>query len=363
MSWILKKSPSKTLVALAFLAVAGSGMACGPTDASGPEAPPKETKVSVTTRLVTAQEIEDVARLPADLLPRRRALLAAEVPGTVEKLYVEAGERVRSGQILARIDTRSLKQGLAEAEAVQRRAEARFKRANRLFERRSITQQQLLDAVTDRDVAAARLASARLQLAKSTVRAPWNGEVAHRLVEVGDYVAPGKAIIEILDVSRLKVRAAATAQDVPFLKVGSPVFLHLDILEESPFEGELVRLATELDPSTRTLEVEAEIPNEDGRLKPGLYGRLEVVRRTIPQAVTVPLEALVDLGGEEAVFVIRQGRAHRQVVELGTVVGAQVVVRRGLEAGDRVVIEGQQDLGQDQEVVETTVPEVEAPTP
>ncbi|MCB1035101.1 MAG: efflux RND transporter periplasmic adaptor subunit [Acidobacteria bacterium] len=318
-----------------------------------PTEPAEERRVSVTTLVAKAEEVQDFASLPADLLPLRRAVLAAEVPGTVEQILVEAGQSVRQGQILASIDTRSLQQELAEAEAFERRAEARFERANRLFERRSITQQQLLDAVTDRDVAAARLASAKLRLEKSAVRAPWSGEVARRPVEKGDYVVPGQAVVEILDASRLKVRASAPAADVPYLEVGSPVHLQLEGFGGPPRQGEIVRLGAELDPATRTLEVEAEIPNADGLLKPGMYGSLEILRRTLPQALTVPLKALVDLGGHQAIFVVEDGRAHRREIQPGPVVGEVVVILEGLEAGEQVVVAGQENLGENQPVAES----------
>ena len=350
-------------IGLTLLGGLWAAAACAPSQAGPEPAAEEERRAPVRTVLAASREVQDVARLAADLSPLRRALLAAEVPGSVDSLHAEQGDRVRPGQVLARIDTRSLEQGLAEAEALHRRAQARHERASRLFERRSITQQQLLDAVTDRDVAIARLAGARLQLEKSAVRAPWSGEVARRLVEVGDYVAPGTPVMEILDVSRLKVQAVAAAADVPYLEVGATVFLHLESLEAEPFEGHIVRLAAELDPATRTLEIEAEIPNGEGRLKPGLYGSLEVVRRTIPEAVTVPLQALVDLGGREAVFVVLDGRAQRREIELGPVVGQQVVVRRGLAAGERVVVEGQQGLGQGQPVTEEGVPAAPPRTP
>jgi len=359
------------LLASIFLPLAGCGGSedaataeeASPEGASSSEVPNAETRrVEVRTVIVQPEEIQDIGSLPADLLPARRALLASEVPGTVERLFADEGQRVRAGASLAAIDTRALEQEVAEAVAVDRRAEARFKRATSLFEKRSITQQQLLDAVTDRDVAQARLATAKLRLSKSRIKAPWSGEIASRRVEVGDYVTPGQGVMEIVDTSTLKVRAPAPAADVPFLEVGAPVTLRLEGYESEDTEpgaglarGKIVRLAAELDSSTRTLDVEAEIPNDDGRLRPGLFGSLEVVRRTIPAALMVPLSALIDLGGEDGLYVVENDQALRRTVRVSRIIGERALVSEGLQAGDHVVLAGQEQLADGQPVRESTL--------
>ena len=117
----------------------------------------------------------------------------------------------------------SLEQAVAEAEALARQARLEAERAEKLFAKRSITEQRLQSALTDRDVAAARLRSTELQVEKSRLAAPWGGRIAAKRAEVGDYVTPGQPIAELIDVSRIKVRAPAPAADAPFLEVGLPV--------------------------------------------------------------------------------------------------------------------------------------------
>lgn len=340
--------PGPAMVVLAWtLAAVGCGGGAPPA-----EVPAGPTAVPVTVVGLSAERVVDVTNLPADLLPLRRAVLAAEVPGTVEAVYVEAGQSVRTGQRLVDVDSSALDQAMAEAEAVFRRADARHERAKSLFERRSITQQQLLDAVTDRDVAEARLASARLDLSKSRVTAPWSGQVVARRVEVGDYAVPGQALVELLDASRLKVRAPAPAADVAYLEVGSPVTIRVEGVPGDPVEGRIVRLGAELTAGTRTLDVEAEIPNPEGRLKPGMMARMEVRRRVLENALLVPVASLEEVGPSFAVYVVEDGVAHRRTVETGAVVGERVEVLEGLAAGDRVVVAGQQSLADGQRVTE-----------
>lgn len=342
------KNTAILLAAVALLPACSSDTAVE----AEPEAQPAERVVPVRTSVLTPESITDVAVLSADLLPWRRATLAAEMPGTVEKLTVDVGDRVAAGKVLASIDTRALQQQLAEAEALYVQAEDRFDRAEGLYEKRSITKQAHTDAVAGRDVAAARLGSARLMLEKSEVKAPWTGRVASRHVEVGDYASPGQPLVELVQIDRLKVRAAAPAADVPYLALGSPVIVRVDAYPGEVFEGKLVRLGAELSSETRTLDVEAVLQNGDGRLRPGLFGQMRIDLRTLDEALLVPLASLVDFERERVVYVVSDGRASRRSVELGPVLGDRVVVVDGLEPGDRVVVGGQQRVAEGQAVDE-----------
>lgn len=351
--WTTRNRLAHRLAALALLFGLPLAAACGgATEGEVAPAAEEERTAVVRTVMPSLETVVDRAELSADLLPERRAVLAAEVAGVVDVMRVEVGQRIGAGQLVAAVDTRALAQALAEAEAYHRQATAQHQRATSLYEKRSITQQQLLDAVTAKDVADSRLASVRLDLDKSRIRAPWGGEVAAKRVEVGDYVTPGQPVIELVDASTLKVRAPAPAVDVPFLEIGSPVTIRVDAYPGEVFTGRLVRFGAELDPRARSLDVEAEIANRDGRLKPGMSARLEVPRRTIEDAVLVPLEALVDLGEQRAVFVVADGVARRRIVELGPVVGDRVVVLSGVAAGEPVVVDGEQRIADGQAVRE-----------
>lgn len=351
--WRMRRNhPARRLAALASLIGSPLLAACGGAT-EGEAAPAEEDRtVLVRTVMPSLETVVDRVELSADLLPARRAVLAAEVPGVVDVMRVDVGQRVGAGDLVAAVDTRSLAQALAEAEAYHRQATAQHQRATSLYEKRSITQQQLLDAITAKEVADVRLASAKLDLDKSRIRAPWSGEVANTRVEVGDYVTPGQPVIELVDASTLKVRAPAPAVDVPHLDIGAPVAIRVDAFPGEVFTGRLVRFGAELDPRARSLDVEAEIGNRERRLKPGMSARLEVPRRTLEDAVLVPLESLVDLGEQRAVFVVEDGVARRRIVELGPVVGERVVVLSGVAAGEPVVVDGEQRVADGQAVRE-----------
>lgn len=325
--------------------------ACGADATAEAPAETAERVAQVRSIELAPRRVVDLASLPADLQPNRRATLAAEVGGAVESVTVELGQWVPRGRVLATIDERSLAQAVAEAEAYETQTRLQYERAQNLFDRQAVTKAQLLDAVTNRDVAASRVASANLQLDKARVEAPWSGRVAERYVEVGSFVSPGTPLFDLVDVARIKVRAPARAADVRYLAVGREVEVIVDALGGERFEAKIERLGAELDPDSRTLAVEAEIPNPDGRLRPGMLARLEVPRRELPDALVVPLASLVDLGRSKAVWTVVDGRASRRDVTLGPAVGDEVVIE-GLEPGVRVIVEGHHVVGEGQQVEE-----------
>jgi len=348
-----------------LLAVGCGGEA--PSDEATPGQPVEERAVTVETVVVQPETAVEILDLPADLGPDRRAVLAAEVPGTVESLEVEEGQRVAAGKLLATVDIRALEQAVAEARAVFERASDEHRRAEALFEKRSVTRSDLVAAQSERDVAKARLASAELNLDKSRLEAPWGGMVSATRVEVGDYVVPGQAMVELVDVDPLKVRAPVPAADVPFVQVGEPVTIRVSSFPGEELTGTVVRLAAELDEAARTLGLEAEIANPEGRLRPGMLARVQIPRRTIEGALLVPIQALIDLEDRQVVYVVEgdgdAAHAERRTVQLGATIGERIVVEQGLASGDRVIVRGQSRVAPGQKVDEASATQAPAAGP
>ena len=348
------------VVLLCLVGLSTSGCAPSETDPRPESAPETGEEVStaaprsvpVRVLQVEPEAVSVEAEWPGELRTSRRASLAIEVAGVVKVRPVQEGQRVDADQVLLEVDTRDLEQRLAEAEAVDRQRRAQLTRAEALLERRSITQAQFLDALTNRDVASARLASARLELEKSTLRAPWRGRVAAVHVEVGDFVSPGRVVLELLD-ERLEMWASAPSNDAPHLAVGQSATVYLDAFPGEPFDARLVRLGAELDSASRTLDVIAAIDgtSSSARLRPGFTGRLRVAIRQLDSALLAPLDAVVELGGERAVYVVAGGLAEQRRIRTGAVIGAdRVVIEEGLRAGDQLIVRGQRQVSPGQPV-------------
>ncbi|MGH9381374.1 MAG: efflux RND transporter periplasmic adaptor subunit [Thermoanaerobaculia bacterium] len=324
----------------------------------GADEVPAASNGNVTEERLTQVQVEAVEPRPAvetievaaDVLADRRATLAAEVAGTVEAVEADLGDRVGAGAVLIRIDTSGIATEVEEAEANFRQAEEDAARAEALFEKRSITRDRLTAARTALDVSRARLESAHIRLGDLTVRAPWAGEVASRMVEVGDYVDVGDGMLELVAVDRLKIRAEVAAEDAQYIEQGEPATLRLQALPGEIFEAEVVRIGASLTSTSRTLPIEVELANPGGRLKPGMFGRLTLPRRQLEAALLVPLAALVDYEDGKVVYVVEDGVARRRPVTPGAVIGERVAVEEGLAAGDRVIVRGQDQVADGQQV-------------
>lgn len=343
-----------------MLAAGGCGKASSDAatiDTSAPSSTGATAPMLVTVQEIIGRTATDLASFPADLHAKRRAVVAAEIAGRVATRHVEEGSRVRRGAPILTLDTRDLQQRVAEAEAVDRQRALQLERAQALMERRSITNVQLLDALTARDVAAAQLAAARLQLEKAKIAAPWTGTVSEIHPEAGDFLSPGSSVAVLLDTSTLEARATVPSSDVPFLKVGMEAEVSVDVAPGHVFAGRVVRLGAELDPRTRTLDAIIEIPGPtaDARLRPGSAAEVRVARQILENAVIVPLGAVIELESGHVAYVVSgdgEGSvAEQREVSLGPVIGAdRVVIDDGLAAGDLLVVEGQQRLSPDQPV-------------
>lgn len=311
---------------------------------------PEERPTQVQVESVEPRPAVETIEVSADVMAARRATLAAEVAGTVEAVEADLGDQVDAGEVLLRIDTRSVATEVEEAEANFRQAEEEATRAEALFEKRSITRDQLTARRTALEVARARLESVRIRLSKSTIRAPWAGEVASRRVEIGDFVDVGQAMLELVQTDRLEIQAEVAAEDAPFIRRGETATLRLQSLPGETFEAEVVRVGASLTQASRTLPIEVELENPGGRLKPGMFGRLTLPRRELDAALLVPLASLVDYEDGKVVYVVEEGIARRRPVQPGAVIGDRVVIDGGLSAGDRVIVRGQDQVADGQPV-------------
>jgi RND family efflux transporter MFP subunit len=340
------------LAVLAALTLISS--ACAP---SKPAEEDTQAEVGATARVAQVQtitvrprEVTQTVDLAIDLRPARRATLAAEIAGNIEAVEFDLGDAVRAGQLMARIDTRSIQTEVAQAKALYDQAVDEANRAESLFARHSITRDRLISAQTNRDVAKSRLDSAKIRLAQSQVRAPWSGHVAARRVERGDYVDVGQALFELVDSDPLKVHASVPADNVPFLKVGEEAAVEVDAVPGRTFTARVTRLGAELDTASRTLELEARLPNSEGALKPGMYGRMHLPLRTLDAALVVPLSALVDFESGKVLYVVEAGHAARRHIVTGPVLGDEVVIEKGLEPDAAVIVAGQDQVADGQQV-------------
>jgi membrane fusion protein (multidrug efflux system) len=330
--------------------------ACDPAeDAAAPA-------ITAPPVMVVAVEIRDVSdRIDAtgQLVAKAKATIASQVDGEATGILVEEGDSVEQGSILLEIDPQRRELELVDAEA--RLAEARaqladsereWKRMQRLSKSAAASQARLDEAQTGLSLARSRLggANARLGLARraledATIRAPFSGLIARRHVSVGEYLSVGLPLFELVALDPIEVEFTLAEIDSARVKIGHPVEVRVAPYPDEQFMAHVSVISPTIDPGTRTLRVKAELPNLEGRLKPGLFMHANLGVSERSGVVMVPEDALVQRADGSVLFKLVEGpRVQRLGVQTGVFREGWVEVINGLRPGDRVVVRGQGEL-------------------
>lgn len=316
-------------------ATAAEGKGAGKGEAKKGGGPvPVEVVTLVPQRAV--EELQAVGSLRSN----QSVLLRPEVTGRVAVIGFRDGAMVRQGQVLVALDA-----ALNEAEVAQARAELELARANLkrtadLASKNFVSGSAQDTAQSNVTVLEAKLQLAEARLAKMRVVAPFDGVVGIRAIAVGDVVRDGTDLVNIEDIRRLKVDFRLPERAFTQLKVGLPVEVSTDALPGGLFKGQVEAINPRIDAAGRSLEVRAELPNSDGRLRPGMFARVRVVVGDRADALMVPEEAIVPQGDGFLVYRVEGDVARRVPVRIGVRRDGQVELLGALKPGDRVVTAG-----------------------
>ena len=278
------------------------------SQAEAEEAPAATSQAaSVRVRTQTAEQITRYLTLYGRTAPARTVELKAETSGTVVGIGAQRGERVSKGDVLVRLDERDRNARLEEARALVRQRELEYEARKSLKSESYVSASQLAEAVANLESARAELKRAKLDLEYMVIRAPFDGALQDRAVEIGDYIAPGDPVLTFVEDGLLVVTADIAEQDVKAVTVGGTGEAHLITGEIVP--GRIRYVAPVAEQSTRTFTVELEVDNRDGRLAAGVTAELHLPVGTIfAQKVAPSLLTLDDEGNLGVKTVDAEGR-------------------------------------------------------
>lgn len=335
-------------VAAIFLSMIACGANKGNPDAGSQSAlrPPTNVKVMA----LKPESLTERIFLTGATEPFMEVRVSSEEGGLVEKLSFDKGYSIRKEQELIRINASLIQASLDEAKADLALRESNYRKAEQLFERKSITAQDRLATKTLYEMALARYEQAKIRLDKAIIESPITGIIIEKNVEEGEFVAPGGSIAVIQDLSRIKVSAALPESEITYIRKGSPAVITLDAFPGETFEGKISYLGNSASSSTRTFPIEIVINNADIRIGSGMVARLSIVKRELKDAVVVPEDSLVQTETGKIAFVLNGTRASRRDVKTGASSDNRCVVEAGLNFGDTLIVTGQRDLVDGQEV-------------
>jgi membrane fusion protein, multidrug efflux system len=373
------------LPGLAVLAVvAGGWLLAGRTGgidapaAAGAEAPVRTLELAATD-VVTAERRVLARRLPisGSLTPLVQSQIKSRVAGEVLEVMHREGEAVRRGEVLLRIDTRSQEAQVASQQAALDKARAdlgiatlNFHNSERLLAKKFIAQNVLDTARSVRDAAAAsvKLAEAQLRLAEialadAVVRAPFDAVVARRFAEPGEKVSSDSALLELVDLSRLELQAAAPAAETPAIAPGQLAEVRVDGFGERVFQARVERINPVTEQGSRQILLYLSIDNADRALRGGMFAQGELVIERSAPVLAVPAAAVSSEAGIDYAWAIENGVLVRKQLTLGPARGANglVEVREGLNAGATLLAVAIEALESGQPVIVTGASGVPGP--
>lgn len=271
-----------------------------------------------------------------------------EFGGTLTGLYVKNGQRVSKGQILARIDDAGLSQQLAQIETQYALAKTTYERQKNLWDQKIGSEIQYLQARTQMLSAQKAVAQMKAQIAKTVVRAPFNGTIEAVQVERGQVVAPGtnpNGLMRIVNVSNMYVTTEVPENHIAKVKVGSEVDVFITSLNKS-YKGKIRQVSNAINPQNRSFAIEVAVPNPDNLLRPNQVAKLKIIDYVKQNAIAVPSNVIMeDAQGKNYVYVVENpsennGIAKKVMVEKGESYNNFTEIHKGLKAGDIVVSEG-----------------------
>jgi len=283
-----------------------------------------------------AREVESVGTLYGD----ESVTLTAKVTEQVSAVHFEGGELVEAGQVLAELVDAEQLALLREAEANLREAELQLERLVTLGQ--DIATAAEIDVASARvDASAAQLEAIRSRLADRTITAPFAGVIGFRRISVGALLTPGAVIAELDAINPLKLDFTLPEVFLSEIAVGDTIRGRSVAWPDREFTGQVTRISSRVDPVSRAFQARALLENEEERLRPGMLINVKLSLNEEP-GIVVPERALIQVGDSSSVFVVDDGAvARRAEVTLGRRLPGQVVLRSGVEPGERVVVNGQ----------------------
>lgn len=340
----------------AAAALVGVLAGCGQGDDAAAAAPPgtggtgrgprggAEAALPVKAEPVARGEITSYVETHARLEAERWVEVVSRVQGLAEGLYCEEGDVVHAGQVLVTLGKDELLLSQEQAKVALQQAESSFVRTQALHERRMISQQDFENARNQMENTRVALQEVELRLEYADVRAPIDGVVMERQVELGDLVRGNQVVFAVADLEPLQARIRVPEKRMGQVRVGQEARVTVDPVPDRIFAGAVRMISPGVDPASGTVKVTLDVPAAGGLLKPGMFATVRIVTDRRPHALIIPKKALVLETDEDDVFAVRDGRAQRLRVELGYTDGDRVEIASGLTDADRVITVGHEGL-------------------
>ncbi len=332
-------------------------VACKPADAGSGSGAEAAAAIHVQTAPIAEQPMPEYVTLTGTLRGNQESDVAADAPGKVVQTLVERGQLVKRGQVLVTLDARGAALGANAAEAQSKVAQSMLEQAQRECERvkhlldtKAISQAEYDRQTSDctgkqysAQAAQAQSQSAVKLLGDTRVRAPFDGVVGERFVNVGQYVGSTTKVLSIYEADPVRLQITVPEADLALVKMDMDVAFSVATFGDEKFHGTVKFMSPNVREATRDLLVEAVVPNHEGKLKPGMFAVAKVALGEHPRPVVPNAAILRDETGARA-FVVVSGQIQERTLQLGSTQGDLVAVLSGVKTGEAVVLSPSADV-------------------
>jgi membrane fusion protein (multidrug efflux system) len=315
---------------------------CSKKTAGSQMAMPPVRVIAVEAKL---QSVSESLRLPGTITANEMVEIKAETDGIVQEINFDEGQKVAKSHLLVKLDETKFASSLAEAEANLKLSRANFDRAKQLFQDKLISQQDYDQTASTFAVSQAAVDLKRRQLQDARVHAPFSGIVDARQISPGQVISRNTRLTWLVDLDTVKVEVKVPEKYLRQLELGQTVEFSVAAFPGEKFRGEVYFISPQIDQESRFALVKAKIPNASGKLRGGMLASLELTLQLRDSAIVIPDPALMSNGDNFMVFVVDDNNAAQlRPVEVGLRLPGKAEVVKGLNAGEKVVIEGVQKL-------------------
>jgi len=310
----------------------------------------KEAIIPVEVSQVFTGDISSSYKNAAYIIAERETQVVSKASGVVEKLFVEEGDYVEKDQALAQLETEQLSLELKQAKASLDRLKNELDRNKKLFKQNLISSDVFERTKFDYQSQLASYDLKKLRLEYATIRAPFSGVIVKRNIKVGNMVSTNGTTFKLTDFNSLKGEIHVPELELARFEKGLPTITGVDALKGQLFNGTIERISPVIDESSGTFKVTIALDNSNGKLRPGMFARFEVVSDTRKDVLLVDKNGIVTQDDETSVYVIKDGKAKKQAVSTGYVADNKIEIISGLENGDQIVVTGIHTIKDDSKV-------------
>lgn len=313
--------------------------------------------IPVETALVRTGDVAAFYSGTTTIESDEQAVVVSQITGVVLEIKAEEGEFVKAGQLLVRVEPDRYRLEVERNEATLKRLQMDFQRKKELFDRKLVSAEDFERVSAEYEAQKAQVALARLDLKYTGIQAPISGYVSERMVRVGNLVELHQPVYSITSYDPLLAVLHVPERELGVLRKGLEVTVRVDAFPQQIFKGEVIRISPVIDPATGTFRVTTEVKDPAGLVKPGLFGRVDILHDVRKDVPIIPRSALIKEDEQTFVFVIGDdNNVSRRVIQTGYEQNGEIEVVDGVSAGESVVTAGKGSLsdGSKVEVVSLT---------